>query len=196
MYAYFKGEIAQKHADSVVIECNGVGYLIGVSTRTLAEIGEIGETAKVFTHFHVREGEMTLYGFLSAEEKIMFEKIITVNGIGPKAATSILSVMSVTELAVALVAEDAEAISRAPGVGKKTALRMILELKEKVDNKELTGAFKDMPQPRNSSVTQEALAGLMALGFTSTEASRAINDAGLYDTVEELITAALKHKGA
>lgn len=194
MYAYFKGEIAQKQVGSVVIECNGVGYLIGASTRTLAEIGDVGQKAKVYTHFHVREGEMTLYGFLSPEEKTMFEKIITVNGIGPKAANSILSVMTVTELAVALVAEDATAIARAPGVGKKTALRMILELKEKVDNKELTGAFKDMPQPQNTSVTQEALAGLMALGFTSTEATRAISQVGAFDTVEGLITAALKHR--
>lgn len=196
MYSYFKGEIAEKNTDNVVIDCNGVGYLIGVSTRTLAEIGDVGQTAKVYTHFHVREGEMTLYGFLSHEEKTMFEKIITVNGIGPKAATSILSVMTVTELAVAIVAEDANAIARAPGVGKKTALRMILELKEKVDNSELTGAYKQIPQLQNTSVTQEALAALMALGFSSTEATRAISEAGAYDTVEELITAALKQKGA
>ena len=197
MYSYFKGEIAEKNTDNVVIDCNGVGYQIWVSTRTLAGIGDVGQIAKIYSHFHVREGEMTLYGFLSHEEKVMFEKIITVNGIGPKAATSILSVMSVTELAVALVAEDANAIARAPGVGKKTALRMILELKEKVDNTELTGAFKQMPQPQNSSVTQEALAALMALGFSSAEASRAISQAaGDHDTVEELITAALKQKGA
>ena len=196
MYAYFKGEIAEKNADNVVIDCNGVGYLIGVSTRTLAEIGDVGNTAKIYTHFHVREGEMTLYGFLTHEEKIMFEKIITVNGIGPKAATSILSVMSVTELAVAIVAEDASAIARAPGVGKKTALRMILELKEKVDNSELTGAYKEIPQMQNSSVTQEALAALMALGFSSAEATRAISSAGDHGTVEELITAALKQRGA
>lgn len=196
MYAYFKGKIAQKHTTSVVIDCNGIGYLIGVSTRTIAEIGNIGDTTKVFTHFHVREGEMTLYGFLSSEEKVMFEKIITVNGIGPKAANSILSAMSVTELAVAIVSEDATAISRAKGIGKKTALRMILELKEKVDNAELTGAFKDMPTPQNSSLTQEALAALMALGFSSTEASKAISTAGAHDSVEELITAALKHRGA
>lgn len=195
MYAYFKGEIAQKNTDSVVIDCNGVGYLIGASTRTMAEIGDIGATTKVFTHFHVREGEMTLYGFLTIEEKTMFEKIITVNGIGPKAANSILSTMSVTELAVAIVSEDATAIARAPGVGKKTALRMILELKEKVDNKELTGAFNNMSMPQNTSVTQEALAALMALGFTSTEATRSISIAGSHDTVEEMITAALKHRG-
>ena len=196
MYSYFKGEIAEKNTDSIVIDCNGVGYLIGVSTRTLAEIGDVGQTAKVYTHFHVREGEMTLYGFLTREEKTMFEKIITVNGIGPKAANSILSIMTVTELAVAIVAEDAAAIARAPGVGKKTALRMILELKEKVDNSELTGAYNQMPQIKNTSVTQEALAALMALGFSSTEATRAISEAGACDTVEELITAALKQKGA
>jgi Holliday junction DNA helicase RuvA len=195
MYSYFKGEIAEKNADSVVVDCNGVGYLIGVSTRTLSELGAVGEKAKIYTHFHVREGEMTLYGFLSHEEKTMFEKIITVNGIGPKAATSILSTMSVTELAVAIVAEDATAIARAPGVGKKTALRMILELKEKVDNSELTGAYNKMPALQNTSVTQEALAALMALGFSSTEATRAISTAGEHTTVEDLITAALKQKG-
>ena len=196
MYSYFNGEIAEKTSDSVVIDCNGVGYLIGASTRMLAEIGNVGQKAKVYTHFHVREGDMTLYGFLSHEEKTMFEKIITVNGIGPKVAMSIMSAMTVSELAVAIVAEDAAAIARAPGVGKKTALRMILELKEKVDNAELTGAYKDMPQVQNTSVTQEALAALMALGFSSTEATRAISGAGEFCTVEELITAALKQKGA
>lgn len=196
MYAYFKGEIAEKHASSIVIECGGVGYSIKVSTRTLQNIGEVGDVGKVYTHFHVRDVEMTLYGFLSKEEKIMFEKIITVNGIGPKAATSILSTMTVSELAVALVAEDSTAISRAQGIGKKTALRMILELKEKVDNNELSGAFKNIPTLQINTVTQEALAGLMALGFSSAEATKAISNAGEHNSVEELITAALKNKGA
>lgn len=196
MYAYFKGEIIEKNSDSVVIECNGVGYRIMVSTRTLENIGSIGDVGKVYTHFHVREDEMTLYGFISQEEKRMFEKIITVNGIGPKAANSILSIMTVTELAVALVSEDAAAISRAKGVGKKIALRLILELKEKVDNNELTGAYKNITTPQTSSIAQEALAALMALGFSSMEASRAVSSVESYTTVEELITAALKSRGA
>lgn len=196
MYAYFKGEIIEKNSDSVVIECNGVGYRIMVSARTLENIGRIGDVGKVYTHFHVREDEMTLYGFISQEEKRMFEKIITVNGIGPKAANSILSIMTVTELAVALVSEDAAAISRAKGVGKKIALRLILELKEKVDNNELTGAYKNIATPQINSIAQEALAALMALGFSSMEASRAVSSVESYTTVEELITAALKSRGA
>lgn len=196
MYAYFKGEIIEKSTTSVVIECNGVGYSIDVSSRTLQNMGDLGETGKVYTHFHVRDVEMTLYGFLTKEEKVMFEKIITVNGIGPKAANSILSTLTVTELAVALVSEDAAAISQAKGVGKKIALRLILELKEKVDNEELTGAFKDVSQPLSNSITQEAIAALMTLGFSSVEASRAINRAGEHSNVEELITAALKNRGA
>lgn len=195
MYAYFKGEIVEKHTNSIVIECNGVGYSIFVSTRTLQNIGEIGDIGKVYTHFHVRDVEMTLYGFLSKEEKTMFEKIITVNGIGPKAANSILSTLTVTELAVALVSEDATAISKAQGVGKKIALRLILELKEKVDNDELTGAFKGVELPANDSITQEAVAALMTLGFSSVEASRAINTVSDYNNVEELITAALRNRG-
>lgn len=195
MYAYFKGEIIEKSTTAVVIECNGVGYSIDVSSRTLQNLGDLGETGKVYTHFHVRDVEMTLYGFLTKEEKIMFEKIITVNGIGPKAANSILSTLTVTELAVALVSEDAAAISQAKGVGKKIALRLILELKEKVDNDELTGAFKDVAQPLSNSITQEAIAALMTLGFSSVEASKAINHAGEHSSVEELITAALKNRG-
>lgn len=196
MYAYFKGEIIEKNSDSVVIECNGVGYRIMVSARTLENIGSIGDVGKLYTHFHVRQEEMTLYGFMSQEEKRMFEKMITVNGIGPKAANSILSIMTVTELAVALVSEDASAISRAKGVGKKIALRLILELKEKVDNNELTGAYKNITTPQTSSIAQEALAALMALGFSSMEASRAVSSVESYTTVEELITAALKSRGA
>ncbi len=195
MYAYFKGEIIKKGITSLVIECNGVGYNISVSTRTLDQIGDIGDTGKVYTYFHVRADAQMLFGFMSSEEKRMFEKLITVNGIGPKAATSILSTMTVTELAVAIVSEDAVSISRAQGVGKKTALRLILELKEKVDNEELTGAFNNMSIPQPSSITQEALAGLMALGYSSVEASKAISNAGTYDSVEDLITAALKNRG-
>jgi Holliday junction DNA helicase RuvA len=196
MYAYFEGEIIEKNVDYIVIECNGVGYQIMVSSRTLQNIGNVGDVGKVYTHFHVRQEEMALYGFLSVEEKRMFEKMITVNGIGPKAANSILSVMTVTELAVALVSEDATAISRAKGIGKKIALRLILELKEKVDNDELTGAYKNIATPQMNSIAQEALAALMALGFTSLEASRAVSSVESYNTVEELITTALKSRGA
>ena len=196
MYAYFKGEIIEKGTSSLVIECNGVGYNISVSTRTLESVGDVGKTGKVYTYFYVREDNQMLYGFISKEEKRMFEKLITVNGIGPKAATSILSSLTVTDLAVAIVSEDANSISRAQGVGKKTALRLILELKEKVDNDELTGAYKNIATPQSNSVTQEALAALMALGYSSIEASKAIGNAGQYDSIEELITAALKGKGA
>ena len=194
MYAYFKGKIEEKNISSVVIECNSVGYNIQVSSRTLQSLGNVGEVGKVYTYFHVRDIEMTLYGFLSKEEKRMFEKIITVNGIGPKAANSILSTLTVTELAIALVSEDAATISKAQGVGKKTALRMILELREKVDDNELTGAFKQIEAYQTNSITQEALAGLMALGYSSVEAIRAINNAGDCSSVENLITAALRSR--
>jgi len=197
MYAFIRGKIAARHEDHVVIEAAGIGYEIFTATRTLERLGATGEDALIYTYMNVKEDGVTLYGFLSESEKAMFKKIIGVSGIGPKTAISVLSVMSEADLAIALVSEDVNSISRVPGIGKKTAQRMILELKEKVDNDELKHAVLPQSSGANPSMAHDAVQALMALGFSSAEAGKAVREAGEgFGSVEELITAALKNRSS
>ncbi|MDD4796689.1 MAG: Holliday junction branch migration protein RuvA [Eubacteriales bacterium] len=192
MYAYISGRLDYKGIDYVVVEAGGVGYRIMVGTRTLSALPEAGEKVRVYTYLNVRDDAMLLFGFSTPDEKAMYEKLITVNGVGPKAAMSILSGMSVAEIAIALVSNDARAFSRVPGIGKKIAERLILELKEKVGQEELTAAGQDLPPLTvGAGLGQEAIQALMALGYSSPEASRAVS-AAQGDTLEELIMAALR----
>ena len=179
--------------ESVVIEAQGVGFEILVSNRTLAKLPETGGKVRLLTHLVVREDSLTLFGFENAEEKAMFLKLIAVSGVGPKVALNVLSGMSTSDLAIALVSEDARAIARIPGIGKKTAERLILELKEKVDSRALSQAAPQLPeQGAAASAMQEAVRALMALGYSSAEASRAVGAAGSAGSVEEIIVAALR----
>lgn len=192
MYAYISGKLDYKGTDHVVVEAGGVGYRILVGTRTLAALPEAGEKVRVYTYLNVREDAMLLFGFSTPEEKTMYEKLISVNGVGPKAAMSILSGMSVAEIAIALVSNDTKAFSRVPGIGKKIAERLILELKEKVGQDELAGPAQDIPPLMvGAGMGQEAVQALMALGYSSPEASRAVSAAS-GDTLEELIMSALR----
>lgn len=193
MYAFIRGKLEYKGADHAVIDAGGVGYEIFVSTRTLAELPAAGETARVFTYLHVREDAMLLFGFGSREEKAMFIKLLGVTGVGPKLAMSILSGMTVAELAIALVTKDTRALSRISGVGKKTAERLILELCESVSKDELTHASPQAAGAvRSAGPAQEAIQALMALGYSSVEAARAVGAAGEVGSVEEIIMRALK----
>ena len=132
MYAYLKGVVADKGQNELVLDVNGVGYLLSVSMNTLQETPPQGETMKVYTYLSVREDAMELFGFATREERSMYLKLLSVSGIGPKLALAILSAMPLRDLTLAIVTGDATALSRAPGVGKKTAQRLALELKEKV----------------------------------------------------------------
>ena len=140
MYAHINGIVADKAENTLVIDCGGVGYLMTVSGATLALAPSVGEKMKCFTHLSVREDALELFGFATREEKTMFLKLTSVSGVGAKSAIGILSALSVRDLSLAIVTGDAAALARAPGVGKKTAQRLILELKDKVDNDELVGA--------------------------------------------------------
>ena len=136
---------------------------------------------------------MTLYGFLTQEQKTMFEKLLSISGIGPKAAASVLSVMRVNDIAAAVISNDDKAFTNVPGIGKKTAQRLVLELKEKVDSRALSQAAPQLPeQGAAASAMQEAVRALMALGYSSAEASRAVGAAGSAGSVEEIIVAALR----
>ncbi len=181
MYAHISGTVAEiiagKESGSLVIDCGGVGYLLSVSNSTLSQAPAVGQKMKCYTHLSVREDALELFGFATREEKNMFVKLHGVSGIGPKTALAILSTLSVRELSIALVTGDANSIARAPGVGKKTAQRLILELKDKVENEELTGStasVKSAPLPAQSNVAGEAIEALMALGYQSSEAAAAV----------------------
>ncbi|MBQ2956035.1 MAG: Holliday junction branch migration protein RuvA [Clostridia bacterium] len=196
MYAHIDGIVADKGPGMLVIDCHGVGYLLSVSGTTLSQAPAVGERMKCFTHLSVREDALELFGFATKEEKQMFAKLKNVNKVGPKIALSILSTLSVRELSLALVTSDANAISRAPGVGKKLAAQIILDLKDKVENEELTGsaaAVRPAASAKGPDVTGEAIEALMALGYQSGEAAAAVAAISpMPDKVDEVIRLALK----
>ena len=177
MYAFIKGIIEEKTAQSVVLEtAGGVGYRIMMPASSLSVIGQTGDTAKVYTSYIVREDAQELYGFATREERNIFEEMISVSGIGPKAGISILSTLSVSDLSLAIVTGDAKAIARAPGIGPKSAQRLILELQSKVKNEDLITLqqVKGGEVVLAGSVQQEAVEALQALGYLPVEAANAV----------------------
>lgn len=196
MYAHFDGIVAEKNPDSIVIDCGGVGYQLYVSGATLSMAPAVGQRMKLYSALAVREDALELFGFYSREEKSMYERLKGVSGIGSRTALQILSSMSVRDLSLALVAGDAAALTRVPGIGKKTAQRLVLELKDKVDDAQLTGQAAAVAPKRTSGPEGEAVAALMALGYASSEAAQAVSRvAGKSDKVDELIFLALKGLG-
>ncbi len=197
MYAYLNGKVAEKGQNSLVIDVGGVGYLLSVSMNTLQETPPVGEPMKVFTVLSVREDAMELFGFASQEEKKMFGRLLSVSGIGPKVALSILGSMPLRDLTLAIVTGDVTSLSRAPGVGKKTAQRIALELKEKVDESDLTyssSAPSGTFTPVQEDAAQEALAALQSLGYTAAEAAKAVSQVrGQSDSANELVRLALRN---
>lgn len=195
MYAYLQGTVAEKGQNELVIDVGGVGYLLSCSMTTLQETPPVGGTMKVYTYFSVREGAIELFGFASREEKHMFTRLLSVSGVGPKMALSILGSMPLRDLTVAIVTGDTAALSRAPGVGKKTAQRLALELKEKVDQSDLehVPAVSGPSALLREDAAAEALAALQALGYTPAEAARAVEQVrGQSDSANELVRLALR----
>lgn len=195
MYAYIDGIVAWKNSDSIVIEAGGIGYQIMVSGATLSAAPAAGQRMKVYTLLNVREDAMELYGFYSMEEKRMYERLRSVNGIGPRTALQILSAMSIRDLSIALVAGDAAALTKVPGIGKKTAQRLMLELKDKLEENDLTAAAIS-PKVSQQGPEAEAIAALISLGYASAEAAKAVSMvAGKTDKADEMIFLALKGLG-
>lgn len=177
MYAYIKGEIADITEDNLVLECNNIGYNIRIPLSVAQRLPGVGATVKIYTYTSVREDALNLFGFLSKDDLEIYKKLIAVNGIGPKGALNILSAMSADELRFAILSGDAKAIAKAPGIGNKSAERIILELKDKIKLFcEETIADYDTAQNLsvNSNAQNEAMEALTALGYSPAEALKAV----------------------
>jgi len=198
MFYHIKGELVTVESSIAVVDCNGVGYALTVSYNTQQKLTMPGKTVKLYTHFCVREDDVELFGFYTLEERDTFRMLITVSGIGPKAAINILSVLSPEALAVAIMNEDVKAISKAQNVGQKSAARIVLELKDKisktVDVKESDSVvFNTITTESKSNKLSEAQNALMVLGYKQSEALNALKgiDVNKY-TLEDIIREALK----
>lgn len=191
MISFVRGILFSKDENSVTIDVGGIGYKVLVPVRELEKM-KTGEEIFLNTYFAVREDAMELYGFTGKEDLKMFEKLITVSGVGPKAAINLLSAFTSGELGTAIVLSDAKKIATAQGIGAKTAQRIILELKDKISDETLTsGIVGDSEISANPAIDKEAVSALVALGYSASEAQSAIKKAGNKETVEETIKAAL-----
>ncbi len=188
MISFIKGKVAQKEEGILVIENNGIGYEVQVSDHTMNSIAYMNEEVKLLTYLQVREDGIALFGFVSKEEKDMFMKLIQVGGIGPKMAIGILSGISLSELSTAIFRQDIKMLCTIKGLGKKTAERLLVELKDKVEPVQ-----ESVESNVNMSYVEEATEALMSLGVGKNEAYRLAKEhAENSSSVEEIITKALR----
>ena len=200
MIAFVKGRIDDISEENVVLDVGGIGYNIKISTGTAASLPGIGEEIKLYTYTCVREDMFSLFGFLTRDELEIFKKLITVNGIGPKGGLAILSAMSADDLRFAIISGDAASISKAPGIGKKTAERVILDLKDKISIED-TLVQKEIYQYSDSNgrgdqhAKNEAVEALTALGYSAMDALHAVKAVQIEDDmdVETVLKLALKN---
>ena len=196
MISFLVGVIEEKNENQLIMDVNGIGYDVCVSSNTLSSLPLAGETVKIYTYLAVREDGVYLYGFSSKEERELFYKLITVSGVGPKLAISILSGLSLSDLILAIIQEDSKLLSKIKGLGKKTAERICLELKDKLDKNQSSDVAK-FDTNYNEDAVQMATDTLISLGINKNEAymlarANAQNDA----TAEEIISKALRgYKG-
>ena len=191
MYYYIKGILAWKGDGFVVVDAGGVGYMIYTSLSSITGVGERGREITMYTYLHVREDIMDLYGFATQEEKDMFMKLISVSGVGPKAALAILSVTTPSRLAVAVVTNDVKTITKASGVGPKMAQRVILELKDKIKTEELDIVAAEDVEEMPSDNKNEAISALIVLGYSPLDAQNAVRKIDGTLSVEAIIKKAL-----
>ena len=198
MYAYLKGKLVEILEESIVVEVNDIGYQVHIPASMIEKFTGTGQRVKIYTYLYVKEDVMELYGFLTRDDLNIFKLLLGVSGIGPKGALGILAALTPDDLRFAVLGEDVKTISKAPGVGKKTAQRLILELKDKLKLKDVLenkGELGEIQQTDTlSGVKSEAVQALTALGYTSSEALKAVNSLELHPevTVEELLKASLK----
>ena len=204
MFSYIKGTLTEFFEDVIVVESDGIGWNIHVPLSVLDRLPRTGEEVKIYTSFQVREDAMTLYGFLTRQDLQMFKQLLGVNGIGPKAALGILSTLQPDDLRMAIISEDAKAIAKAPGIGPKTAKRVILDLKDRIKMEDILPAGMGAAAERTAAATavtgmegigKEAIEALVALGYSMTEASKAVRQVEISEgmTVEAVLKASLKY---
>ena len=193
MFAYLKGILADVSEDNCVVDVHDIGYNVKVSGQTIAGLPGIGEMVKIYTYTSVKEDAFQLFGFLRKDELELFKILITVNGIGPKGALSLLSALDADMLRVAIVSQDVKLISKAPGIGKRTAERLILELKDKLSyttsmiDREIQQHYQTAPVS-DSANKREAVDALVALGYGQAESMKAVNQV---DGAEDMEVGAL-----
>lgn len=199
MYAYIKGILAEITEDAIIVENQGIGYEIAVPGQVFDYLPSVGEEVKIYTYHYVREDAILLYGFLTKEDVRIFKMLIGVSGIGPKGALAILSVLSTDDLRFAILGDDAKAIAKAPGVGAKTAQRVIIELKDKLsleDAFEQKLANQEQKAELNPAVgvKNEAILALTSLGYSQSEALKVLQGIEISpdDQVEDVLKMALK----
>ncbi len=200
MINFISGEVVRVEDGLLVVSNNGMGFEINVSNKTLSDFSVVGDTVTVYTYMQVREDDISLFGFSTTEEKQMFLMLISVNGVGPKVALQILSGMRCDDLRSAIVTEDTASLVRIKGLGKKTAERIVLELKGKISPMDVLltskrGAAALEPQSFSTGATAEALTVLLSLGMTRNEAQRHIGNAVKdgCSSSEDIIRYAIKH---
>lgn len=199
MFAYIRGTLADIDENIVVVENNGIGYSVSSSMNTIRMLPNIGSEVKLNTKLIPKEDSLTLYGFYDKEELNMFELLLSVSGIGPKGALAILSSMTVSDIQFAVAGGDAKAFAAAPGVGKKTAERVIIDLKDKVDiigafEAKITSDLSGVKPAASNTVKEEVLEALVALGYSASNAARALDKMTITDstTTEQLLSDTLK----
>ena len=180
MYSYIKGELVDVAGDHIVVDNNGIGYQMFISSSTHFHMPAIGEDVKVYTYLNVKEDAMQLFGFLTKEELELFKLLITVNGIGPKNALGILGTLEPADLRFAIMAEDAKAISKAPGVGAKSAQRIIIELRDKIDSVE-TSALTNSPVASLNTMKRDVIDSLENMGYFSSQVLKAMDELEISD---------------
>ncbi len=203
MIGYVCGELVSVDDKSIIVDNHGIGYEMLVSGSVLDRLPGIGNEVKIYTYMYVREDILQLFGFLSKDDLEVFKLLITVSGIGPKGALGILSVMTADDIRFAVLADDAKTIAKAPGIGAKTASKLILELKDKLKIKDVIENALDRGEEKalketeggDKKMVSEAVEALSALGYSPADAMRAVRavDKDTYSTVEELLKLSLKH---
>lgn len=191
MIAYIRGIVTEKNVNTVTVECSGIGYEIFATGRDIDKLSK-GSEVLIHTYLRISEDAHTLYGFLNKDDMVMFKKLIIVNGVGPKAALSIMNTLNSFDLKIAIVTEDYKAICAAVGVGSKIAKKIILELKEKVKPGDIDTL--EAADTSGNSVVSEVLEALVSLGYSNSEAYKVIKEIEVKntDTTEDILKLALK----
>lgn len=195
MFAYIKGSLEEKMSNYIVVETMGIGYKIFMSKTAIGRAGEMGNTVKIYTHYHVREDEISLYGFLSKEELNMFELLISVSGVGAKSAIAMLSNIEPSEFAMSIITNDITKLTKVPGIGKKSAGRIVLELKDKLKAEQEIAKTQatDIVVEEDEEI-DEAISALQILGYNRKEIEKALQKFD-YKTmsIEDIIRNGLKY---